>query len=473
MSSIEKIDRSSKSATLEVVLRAIDATGEVPDSIIDAPGTFIRNMYEAWVEDGGKVSARYNRNSLTKMGEWLAGKSAVKSLHQKLSGHVRMTRFDVTSLLHLFLDRWHFDIPVDAQKSDQGTYLPFDTEDKSQLIRTISNSIFANSQNKDGILLPNTTLMSIPSDEIESAIEFSRHIPNSAVTIAISRQKTILGHNIYWTMRSFWHLFHGFFDRRNDTDQNNFMQIWIIDVGSRIVEDSASFPNYYNAGFLAMSFLSLANFESCGNDTQVSSIYRAMGLSNKEKKREFWHWFRERCIVIVQNLKKDDFYDYLDDNNKELRKLTFGNIGITPEQILPSTIPGKWAKKLRDLYGKDTDSLNAATIVVQIDQNEKDVNEEMVIKYNAYTNLNIDKEEQTTEKMYRNVELPSPGQNYDGGMKMAYRAARYILHDEYKKISITEEDKISYAYLTSIGFEPMALRNFIQIFWSSIDLLED
>ena len=469
----ENASGSSKECLeLEKQLHAIDVGEPPPASFHESPGLFLRRIYETWVENGGKRDGRYNRNSLTKLDKLLGKKRRVRSLHPKLAGHVRVPQSDAHSLMSVFLTHWKYVPPPNlGDEKASGTYVQFPTNNLDRLISTLTTTLFEGVKSKNGILLPDSNLLHIPEEEVESAIELSRHIPASNVAITISRQKIILGHDVQWTMKTFWHLFRNAFTDRHSRD--HFMPIWIVDQGSRIIEDRDSFRNFYNVGFLAMSFVALATFSSSGKLSSSMSIYRQMNADQLEKQKEFWSWFSRRCVIFVQNLRDHEFVDYLNDDRKRLRNRRFSNIGITAEQILPTSIPARWTKKIRDLYGKGCHDLNDTTLLVQISGTRHEQTDDAAVKYYAYSQTGVEEQDQLDAKSFRNAELSSPGNNYDEAMMMIYRAARYALYDEFKELDVTEDDTISYSYLASIGFEPLTLRNFVQIFWSSIDFLED
>ncbi|MEM9155898.1 MAG: hypothetical protein AAGB13_12840 [Cyanobacteria bacterium P01_F01_bin.33] len=466
------LGRSEEHLELEKQLYAIDVGEPAQTSVQESPGLFLRKIYDIWVENGGKIDGRYNRNSLTKLSKLLGEKKRVRSLHPKLAGHVRVPKSDAHSLISIFLANWKYSALQSGDPEEAGgKYIQFPTNDLDRLVSVLTRTLFENEDSGKGILLPNTYLLRVPEEEVESAIELSRHIPASSVAITISRQKIILGHDIQWTMKTFWHLFHNSYS--NEDSREHFMPIWIVDLGSRIVEDRESFRNFHNVGFLAMSFVALATFSSAGEKKGSMSVYRQMNVDGMEKQKDFWRWFSRRSVIFVQNLQDHEFLDYFSNDRKKLRNKRFSNIGITAEQILPTSIPAKWTKKIRDLYGKDCKDLNDTTLLVQISGTRNEQTDNVAVRYYAYSQTGVEDQDQLDAKSFRNAELTTPGDHYDEAMMMIHRAARYALYDEFKEIDITEDDTISYSYLASIGFEPLTLRNFVQIFWSSIDILED
>ena len=454
---------------LEQRLQAIEKTGQVPDSILTEPGAFIRELYDLWVDTGGKISGRYNRHSLKRMKEWLNDGHEIKSLHPKLVGKVPLTVADLHSLLQLIFKHWQFDV---SSSNGSESYKPLQASNIEALIHTILNSIFDGKSRETGIRLPSRAFVNIPVAEIESAYELSHNIPIVNSTITISRAKTILGIDTEWTMKSFWRLFHNVYENSENKENDDFLNIWIIDIGTRIVEDKRSFNYFYNTGFLAMSFISLATFSSTNKGLGDFSLYKTMCNLDLKKKKEFWNWLNRRCVVIIQNLRSNEFEDYLKQDCKDLRSIKFNSIDITQDQVLPRSIPLKWASKLHELYGKGIEDLDQTTLSVQLKKDPNKQNE-MNVKYLAYALINTGPGDEEEAKVFRNAELPNPGEQYDTAMKMVYEAARFTLNSENERENRKDDNqRIAYAYLTSLGFEAFTIRNFVQIFWSGLELLD-
>lgn len=465
-----------RSSLVETLLLEVDATGKVPRSILDAPGAFLREFYEVWVENGGKISGRYNRNSLTRMNnEWLKGARHVKSLHPKLIGQVTITKSDATSLIHLFLERWSYS-PPDNPKSnakENDAYVAFPVSDINSLTKTLVETLFSSARDAgtSGIRIPLDSLTNIPLDEQESLKKYTDQCLRSEAIINLSRHKSIIGPNTLWKMRTFWKLMDKLFEADSDETPSDFTLIWVVDIGSRIVEDDDSFRSFSNVGFLAMQFVALATFQLSGFADERTPLYRQMSHPDRRARIEFWDWIQKRAVIIVQNLQEEEYADYYNNDEKKVLRTKFVNTGTTADQILPNSIPSKWSKKIREIYGRDAANLNEATITALINKSDNYLSS----KVNYYAVAQIDQHDRTSqgEPIFRQTELGSPGQNYDDAMRIVKLASRYVINrQDGRNNTPNEEEETAFGYLASTGFQTLSLRDFIQIYWSGVDLLQ-
>lgn len=451
------------------LITAINTTGEVPSTVIQQPGEFIREFYEAWYENGGLENGR-PRNSIRRMRkDWLTGKSAVASLHPKLIGQVRQSRRDTELLTKLFLERWRFlgHQVKHPQLTDDG-YAPFPVEDCEQLAQRIVAGLFSGNpkRERDGLLLPSRARIDEFEDEWEEAKEIMRE---SEVTIISSRQRSVIGPSIAQTARLFWHLIDHWYKEDKRDQFPNRMIIWVVDLGDKIVESEDSFEEFCNAGILALLLKLINTFEESSEDfnnyKSENSLMKKLLLPSHSNKSERWKWLSERAVVAVRNSLPEGSSSPLYVENGDAGGLRLRNIGIEAKHLLPKEPPFAWRRILRSLYGPVFVNASTATLSVHFNKSRTS-NEESEVRYLAHRELKAkqilgESGEILTDWASSSVKLPNPGSEYDDAFRILHMASKFALNNNKDEIN---DEKIAHAYMEKIGFSLLDLSNYLSIF---------
>jgi len=467
-------DKSSAELQAERVTAALeeaDRTGHSPVHLRDNPGQFLRDMYEVWHHQGGKEGGRW-RNSIRKMrDEWLVGRNAVPSLHPKLMGRVKLTRSDARALLDLFLGRWRW-ANGDAQQSltTKDGYVGFNTLQQKKLREIVLDDMTKTSAHRGGFHLPPQTDQRESLQETERRwVDIEKVVRECDALITLSRHKIAVGATPWQTIRSVWHMLNHLYehDERHDFPDRQF--IWVIDLGSREVEQPAAFEEYFNAGLLALQLASFANFDTTKDSSlpPIRAFFPRLTISSSVRRDELWRWLVDRAVIVVQNLRLEEFNAFHGDEEERLSAVRLKDIGVTAEHILPSTTPRIWGRELRQLYGKEI-SASDATFTVFMRETPWSAGENQgSIRYFAHTPLRVPKDKNipsptSAEWVTRSVELKAPDTNYDDAFRLLYWSARYRLGEGDQKATDISWEAL--AYLRKIGFRVLKLPTFLKIF---------
>ena len=465
---------SSKTETKPVddvsTLLAKVELGEVPREVADQPGEFLRKFYSAWYENGGKVAGR-PRNSIRRMrNEWLVGEARIRSLHPKLTGQVKLSRSDCHKLITLFLARWRY---VGSRRKDdivtEDGYIPFSNTGNDKITKILISAIFDHTEKEvdDRILLPTSKADEIESDANAQKIlkSFKPRIGESDALITVSSRKTVLGPSPTEGLRLLWHLLEDFSE---DELFSNTLFIWIIDIGTRQVEDEGSFDDFYNAGSLALHFSAFANFNSA-HDQQMPAAFGPIGklLSKPDDKARLdrWRWLREHGVVVVRTRGHPEIESLYQEEDEIFSEIRLQKIDVNTEHVLPRIPPSNWVKKLHKLYGTAVHDLAEATLSILYKQelwHEKDHD----LLYYAHSSLSqaaakrIDID--VDDWLLDTETMPSPGKNYDDAFRSVFLAAVRRLSNDHA--SVGDEATFAAAYLKDIGFQVVRIEDYIKIF---------
>lgn len=480
---------SSKPTRVEKItaaLTAIDTDGTVSDCIAETPGAFLWEFYKAWVENGGQDGGK-NRNSIRRMREvWLIGAHEVKSLHPKLTGKIRISEDDAKALVNLFLGRWEF---VGIKEGDwiltPDGYAPFACNDRKTLCERLVDAMYPSRSNQAnlGLLLPIRKGEGWSKPNAADFDTLTNLYRNMDAHIIISRHNSTIGPTPSDTIRLFWEAMNYMYETIG-SKKTTF--IWIVDIGRRQVEDETSWKDFFNFEMMKTQFRAFASFDSgteleevdrernSSNSHQRSGIHdaflRSLTIPEEGSREKRWKWLCERSVVIIQNLRREEFEHFYKDEDQQVERFRLRDIGVTAENILPSMIPNRWLglRELRDLYGNDLTEISDATLTVHVDTKQSHDSKDGLqpVRYFAHA-LSPSLEEyspfDTAERAY---ELPSPGALYDEAINLAYWAARHRLK-KFDDDSDEQTDKnawaIAAAYLKNQGFRVIRLPEFMRI----------
>ncbi len=480
---------SSKPSRVEKItaaLTAIEADGSVAGCITETPGAFLWEFYKAWVENGGQDGGK-NRNSIRRMREvWLIGEHEVKSLHPKLTGKVRISKDDARSLIALFLGRWKFSgIREGDWVLTPDGYAPFPCRDCKALCERLVDAMYPSRSGhaEIGILLPaqSTENRPVPGrTNWSNLLEQYRHLD---ALIYLSRHNSTIGPTPSDTIRLFWEYMNELYDNLGDKE---ILFIWIVDIGARQAEEERSWKDFLNFEMMKTQFRAFASFDSEGDleettragDTdrpnERSGIHdaflRSLTIPEEGHREKRWKWLCQRSVVVIQNLRKEEFQHLYIEEDRDVEKLRLRDIGITAENILPSMMPNRWAqsRELQQLYGGDLTDISDATLTIHYNIKPKhgETTDSSNIRYFAYGLTPQLTNGASLNSVGRSIELDSPGQLYDEAMSLVYWAARHRLlkgkgSDKDRKY---ENDwSIALAYLRNQGFRVIRLPEFMQI----------
>ena len=445
------------------LLAAADRSGEIPDEIVDSPGKFLREFYETWYQNGDLEGGK-PRNSIRRMrDEWLTGEQTVRSLHPKLKGQVKLGRRDGQRLIDLFLSRWEY---VGSRRKDDAVtedgYVPFPSTDISALRNTLVDAIFG--LDSTVVLLPKLEKDIEPEEDAvtQSVRSYKSLIQESDALITVSSRQSVLGPSASEGMRLWWHLVE---DMATHDVYNEKVFIWIIDLGSRQVEDEGAFAEYCNAGLLALHFASFGNFISAHDQDAEDHgpVSRRLSLPNDENRLKRWEWLKSHAVVVVRTRGHSALSRLYEEEDRSLEATRIQQgTGLDASDALPRIVPSAWARSLSDFYRQPIQDLADATLTVAIKKEGWAKND---LRYLAATSRvkyipdfdDVDQEAWSVDI----TELPSPGSHNDEMYRFVYFGA---LHRLSQGNASNRDQMLALAFLKSIGFEIIKIDDFIAIF---------
>lgn len=451
-------------------LKETERTGQAPAFVRDNPGQFLREMYDVWHRMGGKEGGRW-RNSIRKMrDEWLTGRNAVPSLHPKLMGRVKVTRSDARSLLDLFLERWRIAVGDDpAHAITVDGYVAFAARDMRKLKSTLLSALMKAKTSSNGLKMPE---QSNGHDVVEETkrrwVDVEQTLREANALITLSRHRIAIGSSNVETIKNFWHFLNHLYQSA-ETETQDRIFIWVIDVGSRTVEQENSFDEFFNAGLLSLQFQAFATFDSL-NDYEEhghSRLFPRLRIAEAVHRDQRWEWLCERTVIVAQNLRHEEFDGLYPDQNMAPNSIRLKDIGVTAEHILPNKAPREWIKQLRSLYGRHIEAADATFTVFIKNLQNPSATSQRDLRYFAHTPIPegqkpADDPQPNVAHTARSVELQSPGQDYDDAFRLTYLAARFRLGfgDERERT----EGLTALAYVRRHGFRFLLLKDFLKIF---------
>ena len=480
---------SSKPSRLEKItsaLTAIEADDTIADCIVKTPGAFLWEFYKAWVDNGGQDGGK-NRNSIRRMRDvWLTDDNEVKSLHPKLTGKVRISEDDAKSLTSLFLQRWRF---IGVNQSDRlltaDGYAPFPCLDWQALCDRLIDAMYprGSKQAHNGLSLPVRPGEALLAEAVSTNWqEIADLYSDLDAHITLSRHNSSIGPTPADTIKLFWRVMNYLYDSIGEKDT---IFIWVIDIGGRQVEDEESWKDFFNFEMMKTQFRAFASFDS-ENDidsqeepagaqvpSEISGIHgaflRSLTIPEEGHREKRWKWLCERTVMLVQNLRREEFEHLYEQEDKDVHKYRLRDIGVTAENILPSMMPNRWSvsRELRELYGRELTDISDATLTVLFNKDGKLSADgtRNDVRYFAHT-LNPDTNDETPWAMSsRSRQLTTPGGHYEEAMRLVYWAARHRLKTirGAENEALEQDWAIATAFLINQGFRAIRLSDFMRI----------
>jgi len=435
------------------------------------PSLFLRKLYDAWVQNGGKLRGK-NRNSITMMQQMLQDIAEVKSLASKLSGRTKLKRADVEALVTLFLQKWTIDSGEGGRSSGDAAYQPFPSEDIDTLIERIVGAMFPSSEpaRRRGIQLAHPENDDLPGSlaNIVTTERYGQMLGQSNAFITISRHQTVFDHRpIEVTMERFWHIFRSFADSM-DSGSTDKVLIWIVDLGSRNANDRDAWLDFKNIQFLKMQFEAFAAFNVWDIETENAEFIDEEdegqeGYSmNPERfnKKELWSKLANNTVIIVKNLRPDEKVRLFGEEYEEEKFQTLVGEDITPEHFLPRNVPIPWLSVTKVLP-ENINDLSDLNLTVTVTKKEIEDKRTVDVKYYTYSSMggHVDDGEM------RQLELNSPGKQFDRAMVWACRAARYRLSlNAGATPDRSSRGRVAVGRLRRLGFEVLSMEQFFGLF---------
>lgn len=466
----EKTAADLKVERVNAALEETDRSGRAPAFVRENPGQFLRDMYEVWHLQGGKEGGRW-RNSIRKMrDEWLIGRNAVPSLHPKLMGRVKATRADARALIDLFLTRWRYGEGDDALSSmTRDGYVGFDSNDLKRLRGGLLASLFRGDNRNANIAIPEQANGHDDQEETRKRwVDVEKILYECDALIALSRHKIAVGPGPWQTINNVWHQLNHLWEYDQRNEASNRVLIWVIDLGSREVEQPEAFEEYFNSGLLALQLASFAKFDSRpdGVASRSSALLPVLRIPESIEREQRWQWLSERTVIVAQNIRLEelDAEDKLED--EQLLRLRLKDIGVTGEHVLPSTTPRAWGRELRQLYRKEIAASDATFTVFLRESPWLLDDRQRNIRYFAHTPLQNNRQRTApageSDWQTHSQELRAPDDRYDHAFRLVYWAARKRLGMVSDSSSSLGNESL--AYLQKIGFRVLKLPTFLRIF---------
>lgn len=474
-------DEISLTEKISAVLTELDRGGHVPTEVTQTPGEFLRDFYEAWLENGGLEGGK-NRNSVRKMRNWLTDEAEVRSLHPKLKGSVRISKDDACALIDLFLSRWKYlGIKEEDNSRTPDGYRPFPCGNSDKLRENLVDAMFPSDL---GILLP-ARAPARARKEISQTTwdDITNLFGESDAVITLSRHRTAIGATPAETMANFYKFL---LYLRREIKNDDLILIWVVDVGSRQAEDQDSWLEFYNFETLKTQFRAFATFDSTidhevnrnpekdtKNNAQThDSFLRLLEIQEEQPREERWRWLCEHAVIVVLNLRDEEFSELYADEDRHAGNPTVKDVGVTAEHILPSILPDRWGPNLRGIYGKNIQNLDEATITVYfrmagwnegVRENRNHGSSD--IRYFAHALVPQQSRDDTSwVDTIVSHEVDTPGPLYDEAFRIVYWAARYRLKEWRGSIEGRERMwALASAYVRKQGFQVLRLPEFMRI----------
>jgi hypothetical protein len=330
-----------------------------------------------------------------------------------------------------------------------------------------------------GLLLParaSETQLITGSTGWEALVELYKDLD---ALIIQSRHHSTIGPTPWDTIRLFWDYMNYLYENIED---KQLIFIWIVDIGPRQVEDDRSWKDFLNFEMMKTQFRAFASFDSENDlDDATSSnrsdtrpersgihdaFLRSLTIPEEGHRERRWKWLCQRSVVVIQNLRKEEFQHLYRDEDENVDKFRLRDIGITAENILPSMVPHRWSnlKELRDLYGGEFTNISDATFEVHLDRHKKGRNSS--VRYFAHALSPEVANESHLDSIVRAYEISSPGPLYDEAMSLVYWAALHRLRNSREDLGDQTYDDdwaIAVAYLKNQGFRVIRLPEFMTI----------
>ncbi|MGI9503698.1 MAG: hypothetical protein ACR2RE_11660, partial [Geminicoccaceae bacterium] len=174
-----------------------------------------------------------------------------------------------------------------------------------------------------------------------------------------------------------------------------------------------------------------------------------------------WEWLTSHVAIVLRARGHTEIQSQYADEDQLLEMRQVGHLDLSAEHVLPRTVPPAWSRPLRRFYGAAVDDLAEATLSVVYKEKAKKLND---VRYFAAASslesvpkpISLETEAFSLET----IELPSPGKNYDEAYRMILRATRHRLSSDNKN----RDDALAAAYLQSLGFQVLRVRDFIKNF---------
>ena len=431
--------------------------------LVDAPSTkapredtitLVQQLIAVWLRRGGKVTIRgrhpgRKRHSIRYVNDFLNDiGNEIKSLQPKLDGRTGLNRDDLKNLLDLILRHWKYIGPLDETNAKSDNYDPIEDIDIDGSIELISTHLFPQKSNNKSIRLSRNTNNETRFKPASETIP--EQYRRCAALVTFSSHQTIVAPDPPSAIRGFRDVLHTLWRSKNKADADPLL-IWVVDRGSRSMEDPYALWRFWNTRTLATQFHALSQF----------SDYEGP---------ERWRWLTGQTVIVVGSVGHDGVSElYVDDVPPPRQLLP----SLHAEHVMIGEIPRIWAgdPNFQQLYGRKLEGLDSGVYTAFLSQGEENTDKSQVgymrIRYDGYVDpkkLKGPKPTSTDSDSAIGAELPSPGPWYDNAFQIVYGAACFRLKKDWRNrpqiISSAEE---AFAHLRHLGFAILTLEEFLNM----------
>ena len=296
--------------------------------------------------------------------------------------------------------------------------------------------------------------------------EFKEFLKTTNVMLTISRNHTFINQSNSDSCKGMWYYIDHLRNINLSNEGEKFTLIWVVDFGSRTVEEQSAFDTFANIAQLAFNFICIKKFDTIHDHDQrgVPGPTVRARIFEPEKRKKRWDWLVQRTVIIAMNLRREEFDGLYQEEDSSLRSMRVSDIGISSEHVLPSITPPLWVMPLKEFHDDDVE-VSDATFTAFLSNhhgssNESDAQE---LRYLAHIALSAGEIEASGGRFTtKSIELPSPGRSYDEAISLMYLAARHRLG----KCRTEEADDgvTAIAYLRNLGFQVLRLPDFLKAF---------
>jgi hypothetical protein len=281
--------------------------------------------------------------------------------------------------------------------------------------------------------------------------------------VTFSRNRIVVDPTPPESMKNFFYLFNAFFEDDVERGKSKCIFIWVVDFGQRLYEEDQSFREYFNAGLLSLIFQAFYTFDS---ERDRPLEYQGKFLSQlrifDSKRRDArWRWFVERSVVIVENLRSEEFSRLYGDEESQVSSIRLRDSGVTAQHILPLEVPPKWGSYLQNLGGRKVNIDDISFTNFYKKRGWGGLEGGNRLKRFAHARTIRPDERGASDPIIDSVELPPPGRYYDEAFDIIYLSAMYRLSGNP---SLSSEEMTAFAYLRKLGFNAIRIDDFMRLF---------
>jgi hypothetical protein len=404
---------------------------DLPDHSGD-PQTLVRNVHKSWKSAGGTLGGKPRHSDRFLTEQLKEQRAIVRSLTPKLAGHTRIKRKDAEILLRHFLTHW----PKGGDSSaEELEYAPlFGVKAITELVDQLADEY-------DNAPPPPSTAQTYPTLPGADAPGLLRHVYEQCDALfTVATERAIIPMSAPVPLRGFRNLLQDWWEIEQHDGRERPL-IWVADLGRQTYEDEESAQRFLSLHELLVRIKALEAFQDRSRGARFS-------------------WLESRAAFIVLDTRME----------QPLDMAGFRRPAFLPHHVSFSAIPPIWAKSsdFRALYGSDLDRLNQRTFTVAFKgiggwPSDEDEDEPRFWRYFGHASFAVDTK-QSSERVGRSLELPSPGASYEDAYRTVYAAAVELLSLKNQLSDPARvPGKFAVEQLKYLGFRVLTLSEFKSI----------